>query len=371
MSNPAPQRSIMHVNLMPMSQAEAMYLPHMAQGRPAQVTTAERVTAAGRVAQIPAHPSYNLVYQGGKTIPHLTFTLLYVGGEGAWSGTDRSNIDQALSGAMTDRDLNNVMQQYYSGTTITSSFSPSRVLSGSPPATVSQSDAEQIISNLYQQGQLTGFDYSQTVFGLVLPSGTVLNDNSTSAGLAVRAISATGGTTETTVSSLQGLGGYHGAVQSGNTTLYYAIVVYGQHLASGQDNGIVAFSQPWQNVVAAMYHELNEARTDPDVNGTPGWVSNPISDFGGQSVEVGDAPVFEAGNNLSLVFQEVPLVKGGTAPIQLMWSNDVSGPEGPRTTPDPPAPTTGGTSGTSPGVGIILAIVVILAIIAGFFILHH
>jgi len=362
MGNPAPQRSIMHVNIMPMSHAEEMYLPNMAQQRPAVIT------AAGRVAQIPAHPSYNLIYQGGKTIPHLTFTMLYVGGDGAWSGSDRTNIDQALSGAMEDRDLNNVLQQYFSGTTISSTFRPSRILSGSPPATVSQSDAEQIISNLHQQGQLNGFDFTQTVFGLVLPSGTVLNDNSTSSGLGVRAISAAG---TTSVSSLQGLGGYHDAVQVGNTTIYYAIVVYAEHLASGQDNGIVAFAQPWQNVVAAMYHELNEARTDPDVNGTPGWISNPISDFGGQSVEVGDAPVFEAGNDLSLVFKEVPLVNGGTAPIQLLWSDDVSGPEGPRTTPDPPASTAGGGGGTSPVVGIILAIVVILAIIAGFFILHH
>jgi hypothetical protein len=369
MGNPAPQRSVMHVNVRPASHAEEMYLPNVAARRPAMVT------AEGRVTQIPAHPSYNLVYQGGKTIPHLTFTftLLYVGGAGAWSGSDRANIDQAISGAMADRDLNNVVQQYFSGTIITSAFHPSRVLSGSPPATVSQSNAEQIMSNLYQQGQLSGFDYSQTVFGLVLPSGTVLNDNSSSSGLSVRALSAAGAASTTSVSSLEGLGGYHDAVQVGNTTLYYAIVVYAEHLSSGQDNGIVAFDQPWKNVVAALYHELNEARTDPDVNGTPGWISNPISDFGGQSVEVGDAPVFEAGNNLSLVFREVPLVNGGTAPVQFLWSDDVSGPEGPRTTPDPPAATSGAGAGggPSPIVGIILAIVVILAIIAGFFILHH
>jgi hypothetical protein len=26
------------------------------------------------------------------------------------------------------------------------------------------------------------------------------------------------------------------------------------------------FDQPWKNVLATFYHELNEARTDPDVD---------------------------------------------------------------------------------------------------------
>ena len=37
----------------------------------------------------------------------------------------------------------------------------------------------------------------------------------------------------------------------------------------------------------------------------------------------------EAGADLSTVMKEVPLKSGGTVPIQLMWSNAVSGPEGP------------------------------------------
>jgi len=30
-------------------------------------------------------------------------------------------------------------------------------------------------------------------------------------------------------------------------------------------NGIPVFDEPWKNVVATFYHELNEARTDADV----------------------------------------------------------------------------------------------------------
>jgi hypothetical protein len=59
------------------------------------------------------------------------------------------------------------------------------------------------------------------------------------------------------------------------------------------------FDQPWKNVVATFYHELNEARTDPDVEDAIragndpaaikflGWVSR-------KGEECGNFPVFEA-----------------------------------------------------------------------------
>ena len=41
-------------------------------------------------------------------------------------------------------------------------------------------------------------------------------------------------------------------------------------------------------------------------------------------------PIALAGpGHLSLVMKEVPLTNGGTAPIQLMWSNRDHGPAGP------------------------------------------
>ena len=46
--------------------------------------------------------------------------------------------------------------------------------------------------------------------------------------------------------------------------------------------------------------------------------------------------MFEA-NPLTLVFQEVPVAGGGTAPVQFQYSNYVHGPEGPVATPRPPA----------------------------------
>jgi hypothetical protein len=51
----------------------------------------------------------------------------------------------------------------------------------------------------------------------------------------------------------------------GTDRVYYAVGVYSQTEADGTVNGIPVFDQPWKNVVATFYHELNEARTDADV----------------------------------------------------------------------------------------------------------
>ncbi len=40
---------------------------------------------------------------------------------------------------------------------------------------------------------------------------------------------------------------------------------FSERRADGSANGIPVFKEPWKNVVATLYHELQEARTDPDV----------------------------------------------------------------------------------------------------------
>ena len=71
----------------------------------------------------------DLIFHGGKTIQDLKFTNFYVAGDTAWDATDIQNIDQALSAAMSDVNLNNVMLQYYNGP-ITSQFLGSHTLPG-------------------------------------------------------------------------------------------------------------------------------------------------------------------------------------------------------------------------------------------------
>jgi hypothetical protein len=297
--------------------AEGIARRHAARG----VTTPAHEQEHAAAVSFRPRPALNLRDRGGKIIKDLVYTNFFVGGTN-WDSQNRQNIDEALAKAMSDQRLNNVLIQYFRGAAnITTNFRPSTLLPGDPPASISQAEVEQFVLQLQSQGSLNGFDLGNTVFNFMLPRGTVLTIDD---GSGQRR-----GDADEKASSLQGLGGFHGAVQSGAVKLYYAVGVF-----SDGNNGIVAFDQPWKNVVATFYHELNEARTDADVeDGQVAWVNDEQP-----SEEIGDIPMSLAGANLSLVMKEVPLADAtGTVPIQLMWSNAVSAPEGPIAAPHRPA----------------------------------
>jgi hypothetical protein len=116
--------------------------------------------------------------------------------------------------------------------------------------------------------------------------------------------------------------------------VYYSVVAYAERLPNGKTNGIPAFPESWKSVAATAYHQLQETRTDPDVDDAIqsgqerylGWSSD-------RGQEIGDNPV-ETAQTLSQAFMEVPLADGsGMIPIQLMYSNAAHGPEGPITKP--------------------------------------
>jgi hypothetical protein len=293
-----------------------------------------------RAAGFPSRTGLNLHFFGGRTIEHLTFTNIYLGGKAKWSADDVHRIDHGLSAAMQDQHLNNVLAQYYADGNATSAFKPSRILQGTLPARVYRDTIEHQLAALHQQNALSGFDFHSSVFCFMLPRGTVLvdgtstghqqrrdDDDDNGANLAARE-------RDEAADSKHGLGGYHGSIHSrrGNRTeiVYYAVGVY-----SEGNNGIVAFDEPWKNVCATFYHELCEARTDPDVEDAirAGDASNANDFLGWYSArggEIGDIPLDEAGANIGAVMKEVPLTNGaGTVPVQLMWSNAVGGPEGP------------------------------------------
>jgi hypothetical protein len=308
-------------------------------------STAERTFRARAGSAVPQAiasgfaptPEHDLKYQGGKTIPGLRFMNFYVGSD-AWDQGDMNNIDRSLSAAMSDQNLTNVMVQYFSAP-ITTTFDGSQTLPGPAPKIVSQGDVEQLVTTLFGQGTFNGHDLSSTLFNFMLPPGTVLNSDTTTTGGAQQtgaAVAAQAIVAKDEADSLNGLGGYHGSVHvSGTDIVYYAVGVYSQTEADGTVNGIPVFDQPWKNVVATFYHELNEARTDADVedairagnapnaNSFLGWVSD-------QGEECGDFPVTEAAGDLAGVFQEVQLAdNSGTVPVQFMYSDAVHGPEGP------------------------------------------
>ena len=334
-------------------------------------------SADALAAGLGATPAHNLRFRGGRTIRGLTYVNLYVGGQAAWAAADIQNIDRALAAAMTDSRLDTVINQYFSDGPVRTTVAPSKVLPGPKPKTVSRATMSTLVrKHVVSAGRLNQFDAATTLFNFLLPRGVVLTTDggaqATDAEAAQNPISVNtvttirsgdvvttvtvatttaaaddapvggrdgdgdrggplGGDPDDAATSLGGLGGYHGSVHAGGTVVYFAVGVFSELLPGGDENGIVAFDEPWKNVVATFYHEIQEARTDPDVEDAIraqnlsfiGWNSE-------QGEEIGDFPIFEA-SPLQDVFREVPLVKGGTAPIQFMYSNRVNGPEDPTT----------------------------------------
>ena len=280
--------------------------------RPA--TDAAELYRSARVAGFPANPSLNLRRYPGKTIEHLTFTHVYLGGADAWHPDDVQQIDWALPAAMRDSHLNNVLAQYFPDGEPTAAFAPSRILDGPLPKRVYRDTVESIVATI----DLSRFELASTVFCLLLPRGVVLVDGVS--------------TGHNDVDSEHGLGGYHGSIHAKRKTIYYAVAVY-----SEGTNGISVFPEGWKNTCAVFYHELCEARTDPDVEDAIRAGSSPHADdflgwYSPRGGEIGDIPLEEAGANLTSVMTEVKLASGGkTVPVQLMWSNAVAGPEGPIT----------------------------------------
>jgi hypothetical protein len=275
---------------------------------------------------IPPDPSADLVFHGGKTVPQMEFQNVFLGGQASWLASDVDSINTAITLAMQDRKLNNVVKQFFdSGVNLTCDPRPLLVLEEAKPDQLDEPDVQQLLTRLVQERKVSDNDLGTTIFNFLLPPGTILKldqDN-----------------------SLGGLGGYHGSVhfqQNGRSqTAYYSANVFSQTLPAGQANGIPAFDASWKDVVGTLYHEMNEFRTDADVgdairtgrdDGVLGWM--------GAQGEIGDQPIAMAGQlgHLQRVFQEVLISTGARrVPVQFLYSNAAHGAEGPIEEPDRPA----------------------------------
>lgn len=304
------------------------YRPMRVQARPG--SHAERAyydqsgLASGRWAMpkaiapgIDPSPLDDLMFHGGKVVPQMEFQNVYLGGSASWKPKDISSIDAAITLAMRDRRLNNVLAQYFPGATLSCDARASLVLEQPPPSVIDEPDVQRLVTQLYDKSQIAKSDLDSAIFNLILPRRAILRlDDS---------------------SSQQGLGGYHGSLhikRAGKTiTLYYSANVYSE-IEKGKENGIVAFDAPWKNVVATLYHELNEFRTDADINDA---IAKNDDDFLGwtsrRGHEIGDQPIFVA-QTLDLVFKEISAAGSRRRiPVQFLYSNAVHGAEGPIAKP--------------------------------------
>ncbi|KVT31712.1 hypothetical protein WK51_26365 [Burkholderia ubonensis] len=282
----------------------------------------------------PPRRQQDLVYRGGRTIPNLSYKSFYIGK--AWvdgaQAAARQHLDSALAAAMSDPTLNEIVSQYFGGSTIMSTPLPSAVLDVPVQLVYDMGDIQALALKTFMSGALGAIDLDNCVINFVLPPGAVLSSDGGSEMQIPPARRRLPGTPENEdADSKHGLGGYHGSIHiqhpGRSITLYYAAAVW-----SEGDNGIAVDGwEPWENACATLYHELNEARTDPDVDDAirtgdrrwVGWNSN-------SGDEIGDFPIDEAGSNLKLVFKKVEVAtEPRIAPIQLLWSNRVHGPEAP------------------------------------------
>jgi hypothetical protein len=300
---------------------------------PSRIAVAETTPAES----FDATPENDLVFRGGRILSDLVFKNCYLGHYWTTQAgqSDRTNIDKALAAAMSDAHLNNVVRQYFGNHPITSTSLASVVLPAEPSARVTKSDVRRLAAALFRGGTLAGIDLDKTVVNFMLPPGIELSSDEAGPSARTSASRPAGLPEEENEDSLHGLGGYHGSAHLGgpnNTRIYYSVGAYSAFDPRNGDNGIpIPGWHSWESIVATFYHELNEARTDPDVEdandsgniGLVGWTSQ-------QGAEIGDSPIAAAGNDLTRVFRKVPLADGsGVVPVQLLYSNAVHGPQEP------------------------------------------
>lgn len=306
-SRPVPMR----IQARPGSRAEADY--YLKSGLPSGW-----VVPAAIAEGIEPSPLDDLIYHGGKLVPQMEFQNVYLGGPARWRDSDIEAIDRAILLAMRAPRLNNVIAQYFPGAKLSCDARESFIWDHSLPSRVDEPAVQATLIQLFDEAAIAKTGLDSCLFNLMLPPGAELRLDSSS--------------------SLRGLGGYHGSVHflrgGRRRTLYYSANAFSQFLPNGRENGIVAFDRPWKNVVATLYHEINEFRTDADVNDAIalnddsflGWTSR-------RGSEIGDQPIFVA-DDLRQVFKQVRGNAGGPRlPIQLMYSNAVHGAEGPLPAP--------------------------------------
>jgi hypothetical protein len=125
-------------------------------------SSVSELTADELTAGFPPRPALNLRFFGGRTIAHLVFANHYLDGAAAWVPADIASIDAALAKAMSDNDLQSVIQQYYDAP-INSRMLPSVVLPGSAPATIYKDQVEAVVARICRHGALDGADTGSTV----------------------------------------------------------------------------------------------------------------------------------------------------------------------------------------------------------------
>src|SRR5262245_36008396 len=149
------------------SLAEKRYYAHSALPQPLHMPKA---IANG----VSPRPLEDLIFHGRKIVPQMLFQNIYCGSSADWHGSDVEQIDAAITAAMRDKRLNNVMAQYFHGTALSCDPLASITLADQKPTLFDEPDVQAKIVTLFRSGQIQASDLESTLFNLVLPLGSVL-----------------------------------------------------------------------------------------------------------------------------------------------------------------------------------------------------
>jgi hypothetical protein len=292
----------------------------------------------------PAAPP-RLLRRGGRILADLAYKTFYHGP--AWvadpaqpdanpHAVARRRIDTAIAAAMRDPGLNAILGQYFAGAAVTATALPSELLDdprSDPSAAIDETDIRRIITALVPT-RLAGLDFARTVINIVLQEYTPvrvvgLDERERPAGAPVGA-----GVPHDAPYSGLGLAGFHGSVPAAvagtAVDVLYSVVVW----SDGPIGIAVPGWQPWERITAILYHELQETRTNPDVDAAVrtgrsdliGWNTDPLPGPDGIDCrEIADLPLILTADAQAESFVRVQVAgpDGGpmTVPIQRLWSN--------------------------------------------------
>jgi hypothetical protein len=239
-----------------------------------------------------------------------------------------NNINDSIAPAMKDQKLNMVFSQYIksslpSGNSVDSDLLETKVLAdvGDWTPRVTPKAIKERLKQLIRDGgqgvpsDIGGFKNFAAVF--VLPPGTVMVAPKTDP-------------KEPALTSLDGLGAYHTWMRMSTGTqnyrVYFAVVAW----SDGQ-NGTANPApnwDPWKNVSVAMYHELAEIRTDPDigVRNMEGWYTDLVNY---PHRAIADLVIAYYDQFPQDAMYEYEMSVGGQtvkAPLQYLWANSIPGP---------------------------------------------
>jgi hypothetical protein len=115
-------------------------------------------------------PLDDLIFHGGKIVPQMEFQNIFLGGQASWKASDIDSINTAITLAMQDRNLNNVIKQYFVEIRSMACDPRSSVLIEEPnPGELDEPDVQQAVVRLLKERKVSDSGLDTVIFNLLLP----------------------------------------------------------------------------------------------------------------------------------------------------------------------------------------------------------